>query len=46
MTKKGSTISFITDAEGKMGFEIAKGNAARNKLKIHMQLERMALSVI
>lgn len=46
MTRKGSTISFQTNDQGTMGFEIAKENAAKNNLTIKAQLERMAMSVI
>jgi hypothetical protein len=46
MTKQGSAISFMTNGQGTMGFEIAKGNAEKNQLVIRQQLERMAMNVI
>jgi roadblock/LC7 domain-containing protein len=46
MTKKGSAISFMTNNQGTMGFEIAKENAEKNQLNIRQQLERMAMNVI
>jgi hypothetical protein len=46
MTKQGSAISFMTNSEGTMGFEIAKGNAEKNQLVIRQQLERMAMVII
>lgn len=46
MTKQGSSISFLTDANGMMGFEIAKDNAAKQSLTIQKQLERLASKVI
>lgn len=46
LASQGSTINFTTNSEGKMGFEIAKDNALKNQLTIHMQLERMAMGVI
>lgn len=46
MTKWGSTISFMVNDKGMMGFEIAKENAAKNNLSIRSQLERLASSVI
>lgn len=45
MTSAGSTISFLTNDEGQMGFEIAKTNAQKNQLTIRTQLERMAMKV-
>lgn len=46
MTKHGSAISFMTNSQGTMGFEIAKGNAEKNQLVVRQQLERMAMNVI
>ena len=46
MTKQGSTISFLVDDRGMMGFEIAKDNAVKSNLSIRSQLERLASSVI
>jgi hypothetical protein len=46
MTKQGSAISFLTDVNGSMGFEIAKSNAEKNSLSIQKQLERLAMKVI
>jgi len=46
MTRQGSTISFLTNEQGTMGFEIARDNAVKNKLNIKSQLERMAMRVI
>lgn len=46
MTKQGSSISFTTDSNGMMGFEIAKGNAEKNNLSVQKQLERLATRVI
>jgi len=46
MTQQGSTISFQTNEDGTMGFEIARQNALKNQLIIRSQLERMAVSVI
>jgi hypothetical protein len=46
MTTKGSTISFMTNDKGAMGFEIAKENAVKSKLSIRAQLERLATRVI
>jgi hypothetical protein len=46
MSKWGSTISFMVNDKGMMGFEIAKENAAKSKLSIRSQLERLASSVI
>jgi hypothetical protein len=46
MTKQGSSISFVIDANGMMGFEIAKSNTERNNLSIQKQLERLASKVI
>lgn len=45
MTNSGSTISFTTNNDGQLGFEIAKTNAVKNQLVIRLQLERMALRV-
>jgi hypothetical protein len=45
MTNAGSTISFLVNSEGQMGFEIAKSNALKNQLTIRTQLERMAMRV-
>jgi hypothetical protein len=45
MTNAGSTISFLVNNEGQMGFEIAKSNALKNQLTIRSQLERMAMRV-
>jgi hypothetical protein len=46
MTKQGSTISFLTDDNGLMGFEIAKINAYKNSLIVQKQLEKLATRVI
>jgi len=46
MTRFGSTICFLVNADGRMGFEIAKENAIRNQLTIRLQLERMATRII
>jgi phosphoglycerol transferase MdoB-like AlkP superfamily enzyme len=46
MTKQGSAISFITDSNGMMGFEIAKSNTEKNNLTVQKQLERLASKVI
>jgi hypothetical protein len=46
MTKQGSIISFLTDDNGMMGFEIAKNNAVKNSLIVQKQLERLATRVI
>ncbi len=46
MAKWGSTISFMVNENGMMGFEIAKENATKSKLSIRAQLERLASSVI
>jgi hypothetical protein len=46
MTKQGSIISFLIDANGLMGFEIAKNNAIKNSLTVQKQLERLAARVI
>ncbi len=46
MTTQGSTISFMTNDKGAMGFEIAKENAVKSKLSIRAQLERLATRVI
>jgi hypothetical protein len=46
MTKQGSIISFLTDANGLMGFEIAKNNAIKNNLSVQKQLEKLATRVI
>lgn len=46
MTKLGSSISFTTDDNGIMGFEIAKSNAEKNNLIVQKQLERLASKVI
>ena len=46
MTRQGSTISFLVNDKGTMGFEIARDNAVKNKLNIKSQLERMAMRVI
>jgi len=46
MTRLGSSISFMTDANGMMGFEIARANAEKKNLSIQKQLERLALKVI
>ena len=46
MTNQGSTISFLYNDQGKMGFEIARDNATKNNLIIRSQLERMAMKVI
>jgi hypothetical protein len=45
MTAQGSTISFITDDKGTMGFEIAKDNATKNQLVVQKQLEKLAVKV-
>jgi hypothetical protein len=45
MTAQGSTISFLTDEKGSMGFELAKNNALKSQLVIHKQLEKLALKV-
>jgi len=46
MTKQGSIISFLTDDNGMMGFEIARNNAIKNSLIVQKQLERLATRVI
>ncbi len=46
MTKHGSTICFVVNDKGMLGFEIARDNAVKSKLSIRSQLERMASSVI
>ena len=46
MSDQGSTISFQTNDNGTMGFEIAKENAIKNQLTIRSQLERMATRII
>ncbi len=46
MASSGSTISFLINENGQMGFEIAKMNAQKNQLTIRSQLERMAMKII
>jgi hypothetical protein len=46
MTSQGSSISFLTNDNGSMGFEIARDNAAKSQLVIHKQLEKLASKVI
>jgi hypothetical protein len=45
MTSQGSTISFLTNDNGSMGFEIARDNAAKSQLVIQKQLEKLASKV-
>jgi hypothetical protein len=46
MSKQGSIISFLTDANGMMGFEIAMNNAIKNNLSVQKQLEKLATRVM
>ena len=46
MANFGSTISFTTNDNGQMGFEIARSNAGKHNLVIQKQLEKLASKVI
>jgi len=45
MSGQGSTICFVTADNGTMGFELSTANAVKSQLKVHTQLEKLALKV-
>jgi hypothetical protein len=45
MSGQGSTICFVTADNGTMGFELSTANAIKNQLKVHEQLEKLAMKV-